>query len=252
MISRDNLSIYLNQYLACHDYNDFSPNGVQVEGRDEIRTICSAVTASQDAIEQAIAYNADALIVHHGYFWRGESPVIVGMKRKRLADLLSNDINLFAYHLPLDCHLSIGNNAEIGRLLSIKNINTHKVSGVSNLLWSGDLTCEMTISSLSSALHKVFNRKPFSISSSINKIQKIAWCSGGAQDYIEDAARLGVDAFISGEVSERTYYQAKELGINYFACGHHATERFGIQALGSHLCDEFSLVHKFIDSENPV
>lgn len=252
MIEQKKLSSYLRDFLACEQYKDYAPNGLQVEGKSEIQTLCTAVTASMDAIEKAVALEADALLVHHGYFWRGESANIVGMKRERIRMLLSHDINLFAYHLPLDGHITLGNNAEFSKLLGIQNPKAHKVNRTPNLLWTGEITTPIELTQLADAIGKKLNRKPFCIEAIPAKIKSIAWCTGAAQDFIADAYDLGADVFISGEVSERTYYQAKELGINYLACGHHATERYGVQALGAHLSSEFNLKHQYIDSLNPV
>ncbi|CAM2977614.1 Nif3-like dinuclear metal center hexameric protein [Legionella worsleiensis] len=252
MICRTELSLYLNDLLCCNRYNDYAPNGIQVEGKTEIKRICTAVTASEDIINQAVECHADALLVHHGYFWRGEDPVITGMKRQRINALLRHDMNLFAYHLPLDCHPDLGNNACLTKLLSLEAVQMHQVGTSANLLWTGILPNPMTEHQLSHALEHILGRKPLFISGHPRLIQSIALCSGGAQDYIENAHQLGVDAYLSGEVSERTYYQAKELGIDYFACGHHATERYGIQALGAHLAQHFNLTHLFLDSDNPV
>lgn len=252
MIKRTDLAQYLHQFLNCAKYSDYAPNGIQVEGKNNIRRICTAVTASQDMIEQALAFNADALLVHHGYFWRGENPVISGMKRQRINALLRHDLNLFAYHLPLDCHPELGNNAGIARLCSFESLQMHTVGGSEQLLWSGTLAKPMYGNELALFLASVFQREPIHIAGHHNLINSIAWCSGGAQDYIENAKHLGVDAYLSGEVSERTYYQAKELAIDYYACGHHATERYGIKALGEHLAREFQLEHQFLDSHNPI
>ncbi len=252
MISRDELTLYLNEYLACERFNDYAPNGLQVEGRESITRICTAVTASNDVITQAISMKADALLVHHGYFWRGERPEITGMKRQRIAQLIQHNLNLYAYHLPLDCHLELGNNACLGQLLEIQDIKTHTAGESPNLLWSGMLKTPLMATELSDLLSKKLQREPLCISGTTKRIQRLAWCSGGAQDFIEDAHRLGVDAYLSGEVSERTYYQAQELGMHYFAGGHHATERYGIQALGKHLARHFGVEHQFIDSSNPV
>lgn len=255
MIKRNEMTAYLQEFLACHLYQDYAPNGLQIEGADDIQSICTAVTASRDVIEQTAQLGAEALFVHHGYFWRGESPVISGMKRKRIGSLLSSDINLFAYHLPLDCHPTLGNNACIGSQLALKKdtIKGHTINNNANLLWSGAFSEGQSAEALMESLEQLFQKKPIHIGASQNKpIHRIAWCSGAAQDFIEEAHALGVDAYVSGEVSERTYYQAKEMGIHYFACGHHATERFGIRALGEHLAHKFSLKHHFIDSDNPV
>ncbi len=246
------LSSYLHQLLSCDRYNDYAPNGMQVEGKDEIRRICTAVTASDDVINQAITWKADALLVHHGYFWRGEAPVITGMKRQRLNKLLRHDINLLAYHLPLDCHPELGNNACLAKLFDVDSVQMHRAGNTDNLLWSGRLAQTMTHTVLTDFLNKKLGRIPLSVAGNDKLISRIAWCSGGAQDFIEEANRLGADAYLSGEISERTYYQAKELGIHYYSCGHHATERYGIQALGEYLASYFKLEHLFIDSNNPV
>ncbi len=252
MIHRDELTAFLDNYLACATFNDYAPNGLQVEGKSHIQRICTAVSASQDIIHQAIQLKADALLVHHGYFWRGEDTVLTGIKRQRVGKILSHDLNLFAYHLPLDCHPQIGNNACIARILNLHEITQHMAGKTPNVLWSGCLQSSMTSDDFTKQLTVAFERNPLHISGNSKNIQRIAWCSGAAQDYIEDAHRLGVDAYISGEISERTFYQAKELKIHYFACGHHATERYGIQALGEILSDHMGLTHHFLDSDNPV
>lgn len=252
MITRDELGLYLQNFLRCSQYNDYAPNGLQIEGKDSIRRICTAVTASDDIISNAITHEADALLVHHGYFWRGEDPVIKGMKRQRIAKLLNNNMNLFAYHLPLDCHNALGNNAKLAKLFFLNEVKTHKVGATENLLWSGKLAQPMKGQEFSELIETQLGRKPLYICGSNEDIQSIALCSGAAQDYIEEAKGLGVDAYLSGEISERTFYQAKELGIHYYACGHHATERYGIQALGVHLAQHFDLEHVFLDTDNPI
>ncbi len=252
MISSTELSLYVHNLLNCAQYTDYAPNGLQIEGKKKIKRLCTAVTASQDAIAEAVSFQADALMVHHGYFWKGEDPIIAGMKRQRIAMLLSHDINLYAYHLPLDCHLELGNNACLAKLFQLQSVQTYKVGGIEQLLWSGMLEQPMKGEQFAVFLAKKLGRQPVHIAGNKKPLKFIAWCSGGAQDYIEDAYRLGADAYISGEVSERTYYQAKELGLDYYACGHHATERLGVQALGQHLANHFDLDHLFIDSDNPI
>jgi len=250
--SRDELDRYINELLNCKSFTDFAPNGLQVEGTDTIKKICTAVTASDEVIIKAIADKADALIVHHGLFWKDDDAVITGMKRNRLKHLLTNNINLYAYHLPLDCHINLGNNAELAKILDVEFIKMFSVDGIENLIWTGTLKKEFSAMDLSLMIEKKLNRAPLFILGNNRSIKKIAWCSGAAQDYIIYAHRLGVDAYLSGEISERTYYQAQELGINYLSCGHHATERYGIQALGKHLSEQFSLTHKYIESDNPI
>ncbi|HBD7141767.1 TPA: Nif3-like dinuclear metal center hexameric protein [Legionella pneumophila] len=252
MITRDELSLFLLDFLNCSQYQDYAPNGIQVEGKDKIKRICTAVSASEDVISQAIEQQADALLVHHGYFWKGENPVISGMKRRRIAKLLGHNMNLFAYHLPLDCHPELGNNASLANLLLIESPEMHKVNNTANLLWSGKLSKAMNSKQFSSFLEHKLGRYPVHIAGNEKMIHSIAWCTGAAQDFIEEAYQLGVDAYLSGEVSERTFYQAMELGIQYFSCGHHATERFGIQSLGVYLANYFDLEHWFIDSPNPI
>lgn len=251
MIQRDKLSHYLSEYLEVEAFSDYAPNGLQIQGKQNISTICTAVTASLDVICKAIQFKADALLVHHGYFWKGEDTVIHGMKRERIKSLLINDINLFAYHLPLDAHPVIGNNACIGNLLNLKRISCSAIGKNKNMMWLGQLKNQLDVQSFSVKLNEIFQRKPEYVSDGVMPVSKIAWCSGAAQDYIIEANSLGADTYISGEISERTFYQAKELNMNYFACGHHATERFGIHSLGNYLAHHFNLTHHFIDSDNP-
>ncbi|KTC85598.1 MULTISPECIES: Nif3-like dinuclear metal center hexameric protein [Legionella] len=252
MILREELEAYLHELLACATIDDYAPNGVQIEGTGQIQRICTAVTASLEAINQAISLQADALLVHHGYFWRGETPLIKGTKRERIAKLINHDLNLFAYHLPLDCHTELGNNACLAKLFNLESINQHQVGKTANLLWSGSFAKPISAEDFATLIKEKLQRSPLHVSGTEKPIHRLAWCSGAAQDFIEQADALGVDAYLSGEISERTYYQAKELGIHYFACGHHATERYGIQALGNHLANKYSLEHYFIDSSNPV
>lgn len=252
MIERDHLVDYLSDYLSCRLFQDYVPNGLQIEGRKKITQICTAVTASDSVVAHACVLQADALIVHHGYFWRGESLVISGMKRQRIGRIMASNMNLFAYHLPLDCHPDLGNNACLAELLGVNSVQMHSAGQTSNLLWTGYLPEASQASELSALIERKLKRKPLCLSTHDRPIHRLAWCSGAAQDFIEQAHQLGADAYLSGEISERTYYQAQELGIHYYACGHHATERYGIQALGQHLSAQFDLRHQFIDSDNPV
>ena len=250
-MTRNELSRYLDSFLQVAKFKDYAPNGLQVEGKDNIKVIVTGVTACQALIDEAIRLNADAILVHHGFFWRGEAEVIVGMKQRRIKALLNHDISLFGYHLPLDAHPMIGNNAELARHLDI--IDAEAIDGVAQgLVWQGRLDTPMTAADFGEHLSHVLGREPLHIGDKDAQIRTLAWCSGGAQDYIDIAAQFDVDAFISGEVSERTYHSAIEQGVHYFAAGHHATERFGIQALGKHLADEFGLQHHFVDIVNPV
>ncbi len=250
-MKREELRQYLGEFLQLDKFRDYAPNGLQVEGKAEIRKIVTGVTACQALIDRAVEAGADALLVHHGFFWKNEPEVLTGMKQRRIKSLLLNDINLFGYHLPLDAHPMLGNNAELGRELGV--IEPEAVETVAQgLLWQGVLDSPMTAKDLSALLEQRLGQAPLHLDGGERNIQKLAWCTGGAQDYIDAAAALGVDAFISGEASERTFHSAVEQGIHYFGAGHHATERFGIKALGEHLAREFELEHEFIDIPNPV
>lgn len=253
-ISIKDLTIYINTLLKPELFKDYAPNGVQVEGKSRVSKIVTAVTASLNIINQAIQHKADVLLVHHGYFWPGESPVITGIKKQRIAALLHNDVNLLAYHLPLDAHDVYGNNVELAKLLGIKVKGTlDKVGSKPGLVFYGEFVHAMTLGALSNLLIKTLGREPLIIDGRHDKqIKTISWCTGAAQDAMQYAIDAGLDAFLTGEVSERSYHQAMESGICFIAAGHHATERYGIQALGQHLADKFNLQHEFIDEDNPV
>ncbi len=252
MITCDALAEYLDQYLACRTVVDYAPNGLQIEGRSEIRKLCTAVSISQAVIEAAIQWQADAILVHHGFFWRGESAVLTGVRRQRIGAILSHDMNLFAYHLPLDLHLSIGNNACLAQRLPVKNVTQHDVEKLPKGLWLGDLDHVYSAQDLGRLLQQALLQAPIHVAAQRPSIQKIAWCTGAAQDFLDDAYRLGADAYISGEISERTFDLAQELNIHYYACGHHATERYGVQALALHLEKEFGIEHRFVETNNPI
>ncbi len=238
--------------LEPHNYNDYCPNGLQVAGRSEVHTIVSGVTASQALIEAAVDVGADAIVVHHGYFWRGEDPCVVGMKRRRLGLLLKHDISLIAYHLPLDAHPELGNNIQLAKQLGITvqgGLEPNNPRSVGNV---GILAAPQPAPVFADHIAKVLGRRPLLELGHDRPIQRIAWCTGAAQSYIEKAAALGVDAFLSGEVSEPTILAARELGLHYIAAGHHATERYGVQALAAALATQFDLNHQFIDIDNPA
>ena len=243
----------LNQKLSPQLIKDYSPNGLQVEGKSEIKTIVTGVTASQALIDKAVELKADALLVHHGYFWKGEPEPIRGMKGKRIRTLIKNDINLLGYHLPLDIHPELGNNAELARILGIEvqgGLEGHPQS----VAMFGRFKQPLTGTQLVDKINQVLSREPLHIApeNADKQIETIGWCTGGGQDYIELAAQHGLDAFVSGEISERTTYSARELDIHYFAAGHHATERYGIKALGEWLAAEHGFDVTFIDIDNPV
>ncbi|GIU46988.1 GTP cyclohydrolase 1 type 2 [Shewanella sairae] len=250
-MTRTELSQYLADFLQISNFKDYAPNGLQVEGKSEIKTIVTGVTACQALIDKAIALNADAILVHHGFFWKSEPQIIVGMKQKRIKALLMNDINLLGYHLPLDAHPVVGNNAQLAKVLEI--VEPEVIEGVAQgLIWQGKLAQPLTAKAFNEHISQKLNRRCQHLGDDNAMVSTVAWCTGGAQDYIDIAASMGIDAFISGEVSERTYHLAVEQGIQYYAAGHHATELYGIQALGAHLAQEFGIEHHFVDIVNPV
>lgn len=242
----------INQKLSSDKINDYAPNGLQVEGKTEIKKIITGVTASQALIDYAISQNADAILVHHGYFWKSENPCIRGMKGKRIKALLVNDINLYGYHLPLDMHPELGNNAQLAKLLDIENLQPLEKGAVSIPVW-GELKEPMTGKDFAEKVEKVLNRKPLiCIENGPHLILKIGICTGGGQGYIDLAAEQGCDAFITGEVSEQTIHSAREQGLHFFSAGHHATERYGIKALGEWLAKEYGFDVEFKDIDNPA
>lgn len=243
-----NLERIINQELNVESFKDYAPNGIQIEGKQNISKIVTGVTASQALIDEAIKRNADAIIVHHGYFWKGENPILRGMKHKRIKSLLMHDISLLAYHLPLDAHPTLGNNAQLAKLFDIETKGF-----ISDLVPFGEFKRDLTWQELSEQLESVLQRKPLhSGSTTPRSIKTVAWCTGGGQGFIEQAAEFGVDAFISGEVSEQTVHIAREMGLHYFAAGHHATERYGVKALGEWLAKNYHLDVEFVDIDNPA
>lgn len=249
MIQRDSLIQYCDEVLNAAAWRDYAPNGLQVEGRAQIQRLVTGVTASAALIEAAIAWGADALLVHHGYFWKNEHPVLTGMKYRRIKQLIQNDINLIAYHLPLDDHPIYGNNAALAEALGLTDIQRF---GSQQLAWAGALPAPCTVAQLHAVLTKQLARAPLVVGDTDRLIQRVGLCSGGAQDYLTDAAALGLDAYISGEISERSTHIAREEGMAYFAAGHHATERAGVQRLGAHLAERFGIEVRYIDIDNPV
>lgn len=243
----------LNEKLQPQQIKDYCPNGLQVEGTAEIKRIVTGVTASQALINKAVELKADALLVHHGFFWKGEQEAIRGMKGKRIRTLIKNDINLLGYHLPLDIHPKLGNNAKLAELLEI-DVEGGLEGHPQSVAMFGRLKTPMTGAEFAAKIDQVLNRKPLHIApeNADKMIETVGWCTGGGQDYIELAASQGIDAFISGEISERITYSAREQDIHYFAAGHHATERYGVKALGEWLAKEHGLDVEFIDIDNPV
>jgi dinuclear metal center YbgI/SA1388 family protein len=251
-MERTHLLNEINTLLTPQLFKDYCPNGLQIQGRNSINKIACAVTASLAVIEAATEWGADALLVHHGYFWRGEDSPLVGIKYQRVAALLRADMNLIAYHLPLDAHAQLGNNAQLASVLGLRVIGQ---STSEPLVWYGETTEPTTLADFTVHVSAQLGRTPQILAQPAQMqqpIKCIAWCTGGAQDYLSAAAQLGADVYLSGEVSERTYHEARELGMVYLACGHHATERYGVQALGQYLAAKFGLHYRFFDEDNPI
>jgi len=245
----DELRDYNASLLQTSQFKDYCPNGLQVEGRAEVRRIATGVTASQQVLDDAITWGADAILVHHGYFWRSEDATIVGIKKRRIAQLLRNEVSLLAYHLPLDAHAELGNNAQLGKLLGLTEQGRF---GEQNIAWLGALEQPQTLTQFTQQITHSLQRMPQVIGDGSKSIRKVGWCSGGAQGYFEAAIALGVNAYVTGEISEQSFHLANETGVAFIAAGHHATERYGIQALGEHLAKQYELEHRFFDQENPV
>lgn len=248
-MQRTELEHYTCALLDTARFRDYSPNGLQIQGRDEVKKIVTGVTASLALIEQAMVRGADAILVHHGYFWKNEDARIVGVKQARIKLLLAHDISLFGFHLPLDAHPALGNNVQLGQRLGFQLAGW---SGEQDLIAHGALPEAMTLEALGARIGERLDRPPIMIGAKDKVIRRIAWCSGGAQGYFEAAAALGVDAYLTGEASEHNVHFARESGVAFIAAGHHATERYGIQALGAHLAEHFGIDHEFIEIPNPI
>lgn len=251
-VSLDELMAGLTREMKPEQFKDYCPNGLQVQGRAQVERLVSGVTACQALIDAAIEQNADAILVHHGYFWRGEDAVLTGIRQWRIRALMQNNISLIAYHLPLDAHAELGNNVQLANVLgltpsaSLTRQNNHDMGLLAQL------PAPVPGSDFAALLTERLQREPLHIAGSEAPIGTVAWCTGAAQGYIEQAIAAGADAYISGEISEQTVHIAREYGIHYFAAGHHATERYGVQALGNLLAQRFGLQHQFIDIDNPV
>jgi dinuclear metal center YbgI/SA1388 family protein len=249
MATRAELEAYLERYLDVGRFRDYCPNGLQVEGRADVAKLVSGVTASAQFLEAAIDAGADAVLVHHGYFWRGEDARVIGTRRRRIALLIEHDVNLFAFHLPLDAHEEVGNNASLARELGFAVMGRF---GDQDIGMHGEVHETVTLAGLAARVRTRLKREPLVVGEASRPVRRIAWCTGAAQGYLEDAIRLGVDVYLSGEISEQTVHLARESGVAYVAAGHHATERYGVQALGAHLAARFAIEHRFIDIDNPV
>lgn len=249
MIHRDELDGYLKGLLAVDRFKDYGPNGLQVEGRAEVRKVVSGVTASLALIEAALDAGADAIVVHHGLFWRGQDGRVTGWMKKRLQRLLAADVNLFAYHLPLDAHPELGNNAQLARRLGL---TAERSFGDQELGLLGAADAALTLEALAARVRERLGRAPVVVEGDGRPLRRIAWCTGGAQGFFEAAIAAGADAYLTGEISEPQAHYARETGVAYLACGHHATERYGAPALGEHIAARFDLEHRFIDVDNPA
>ena len=258
-IPREHLLAQFNTLLQPERFKDYGPNGLQVEGRAQVRKMVSGVTASLALIEAAVAVQADAIFVHHGLFWRGQSGAVTGWMKQRLALLLAHDINLFAYHLPLDAHPTLGNNAQLARVLGFTPPTLADGTAAADYGRFGDQnlgflgsTSFPDVAALAEHVKNALNRPVASVLTSSVAIKKVAWCTGGAQGYFEDAIAAGADAFITGEISEPQAHYAREMGVAYIACGHHASERYGAPAVAGHVAASMGLEHAFIDVDNPA
>ena len=248
MTTRQELLASLDELLQPARFSDYAPNGLQVEGRAEVRRIVSGVTASLALIEAAVAAGADTLLVHHGLFWRGQDGRVTGWMRQRLALLLRHDINLFAYHLPLDAHPELGNNAQLGERLGVQadaSFGSQGLGCLGPVDFSG-------AGELAQHVGHVLGRMPRVVPGAGRPIRRLGWCTGGAQSYFEDAIAAGADAFLTGEISEPQAHYARETGVSFIACGHHATERYGAPAVAAHVAAQWGLAHEFIDIDNPA
>ena len=243
---------HVDRLLQVERFKDYCPNGLQVEGRARVERVVCGVTACEGLLEAALDLQADAVLVHHGYFWRGEDPCVRGMKRRRLLILLKNEISLLGYHLPLDAHPEFGNNAQLGRLLGFDAEGPLLSGTESDLVWTGTLGSTITAAALAQRIERALGRTPLHIGSPEGEIRRIAWCTGAAQGFLEAVVDIGVDAYITGEASEQTVHVARECGLHFYAAGHHATERYGVQALGKYLAERFGIDCRFVDIPNPV
>ena len=246
---RDELGAYVDNLLEAARYRDYCPNGLQVEGRAEVRRVVCGVTASQSLLDEAVRRNADAVLVHHGWFWKNDDSRITGIRRKRMGTLLGADINLFAYHLPLDGHAELGNNAQLAKLLGWRIDGRFADQDIGFL---GRPAETVTAGDIASALEQALGRTVMLVGDAARPVGRLGWCSGGAQGMFEQAIVAGAECFVSGEISEQTVHLARESGVPYIAAGHHATERYGVMALGEHLREKFGLDCEYVELDNPV
>ena len=255
-VSTNDLHHWLNTILQPQRFRDYCPNGLQLEGKPKIRHIITGVTASQALIDAAVERGADAILVHHGWFWKNEDPCIRGPKRKRIAQAIANDLNVFAYHLPLDAHPELGNNAQLGKVLGFTPERTPEGEplrcGPDDLIWIGTVPDGTTLQSLSQKTHNSLHRMPLFVGNPQQTVKRIAWCTGGAQGMMEAAIAAGADVYLTGEASEQNYHLAHETDTGFIAAGHHATERYGVKALGEAIANAFGIQVDFLDLDNPI
>lgn len=252
MATRAQLLAAFDELLDPGRFRDYGPNGLQVEGRSEVRTLVSGVTASLALIEAAAQAGADAIFVHHGLFWRGQDGRVTGWMKQRLASLLAHDINLFAYHLPLDAHPEFGNNAQLALKLGLQadgRFGEHDLGFIGSRAGAESFA---GTEALAAHVEKQLERPVTVVSGDRRPIRRIAWCTGGAQGYFEAAIAAGADAFLTGEISEPQAHYARECGVSFLACGHHATERYGAPAVAAHVAAQLGIAHRFIDIDNPA
>lgn len=249
MAERGRIEAALAELLQPEAFKDYGPNGLQVEGRREVRRLASGVTASLAFIDAAIEAGADTLLVHHGLFWRGQDGRLVGWLKERVARLLAHDINLFAYHLPLDAQAEFGNNAQLGLRLGLV---ADARFGEQDLGFIGAAAGLADTAALAARVARVLARAPLLLPGDGRPLRRVAWCSGGAQGFFEAAIAAGADAFFTGEISEPQAHLARETGVAFLACGHHASERYGAPAVAAHIAARFGLEHRFIDLDNPA
>jgi dinuclear metal center YbgI/SA1388 family protein len=252
MASLKEVVTYLDELLTPAAFSDYCPNGLQVQGRSEVRRVVGGVTACQALLDAAAGLDADAILVHHGYFWKNENPCVVGMKLRRLRTLIHHDMSLLAYHLPLDAHPRHGNNAQLGRRLGFEEGGPLSEYGDAALVWRGRLPRPLSPRALAQHVAQVLEREPLHIAGGRRQVLQVAWCTGAAQGFIEAAAAAGVDAYLTGEVSEPTVHAARELGLEFYAAGHHATERYGVQAVGEQLREVMGLEFEYVEVANPA
>lgn len=255
-VSTNDLHQWLNTILQPQRFRDYCPNGLQLEGKPEIRHIITGVTASQALIDAAAQRGADAVLVHHGWFWKNEDPCIRGPKHRRIAQAIAHGLNVFAYHLPLDAHPELGNNAQLGRILGFEPERTPEGEpvhcGPEDLIWMGRVPEGATLELLAGQVHNSLGRAPLFVGNPQQSVRRIAWCTGGAQGMMEAAVQAGADAYLTGEASEQNFHLAHETGTGFIAAGHHATERYGVKALGEAVAREFGIRVEFLDLDNPI